>query len=43
MKNIDNRFAQISIGGDVIFANHDLELGVLGATHASDGSSIILA
>ncbi len=40
MKNATNRFAQISIGSDAIFANFDLELGALGTKHPNVESSI---
>ncbi len=43
MKNGTNRFAQISIGGDGIFANFDLELGVLGTKHQFVESSMVPA
>ena len=43
MKNGTNKFAHISVGVDVIFANFDLELGVLGTKHQFVESSIALA
>ena len=43
MKNGTNRFAQISVGGEGIFANFDLELGVLGTKHQFVESSIVPA
>jgi hypothetical protein len=41
MKNATNRFAQVTIGGDVVFVNFDLELGVLGTKHNSAQASIV--
>ncbi len=41
MKNGTNRFAHISVGGDAIFANYDLELGVLGTKHNAIQASIV--
>ncbi len=43
MKNGTNRFAQLSVGGDVIFASFDLELGVLGTKHLFIDSIIVPA
>ncbi len=43
MKHGTNRFAQISVGGDGIFANFDVELGVLGTKHQFVESSIVTA
>ena len=43
MKNATNRFAQVAIGGDVVFVNFDLELGVLGTKQNSAQASIVPA
>jgi hypothetical protein len=43
MKNATNRFAEISVGEDTIFAIFDLELGVLETKHDSVQASIVPA
>jgi hypothetical protein len=43
MKNGIKRFARVSIGEDIIFANFDLELGFLGTKHPFVESIIIPA
>ena len=40
MKKHTNRYAQISVEGDSIFANFDLELGIVGTKHHSVEASI---